>query len=1050
MKTFGGVCEMVRYALLASLAIVWLTASGSLAAEDQAGVSESLTPETVSSGVDFSKQVYPILRRSCFECHGEDKQEGSLRLDHQEAVNDSGSVDPGDSANSELVRRLELPESDVERMPAIGKSLTPAEIAVLRAWIDAGAVWPDQVDELTHWAYVPPKSIPSPSVSNEPWLRNEIDRFVLQRLDQEGMNPSKQAPPEMLIRRLFLDLIGLPPSVEEVKKFCTDPSEKAYAELVDDLLLRPPFGERWARHWLDLARYADSHGFQRDDIRDNWAYRDWVIAAINADMPFDQFTIEQLAGDLIPDATESQKVATGFHRCAPTNVEAGSIPEETRTAQLIDRVNTTATIWLGSTLECAQCHDHKFDPFSIREYYQLLAFFNNTALEADRANANAPSSIRFIGPTMKLSDLAMDPLRAAIEEKIDLLSEQKRSREKELAADLGKWQSTFATGSSSLPQIHPLMLEGFESQGNTDSHQVLDDHSILLVGTDPPIKDTYVFRARFSQKDIRGFRLDALTDPSLPGSGPGRGDASRPNFVLNEFEVKVLTKAGAKQPLSFASASADFSQRNFDVAMAIDGDETTAWAIGPQFAKPHWATFVLGTPIDAAEGIEFEFTMKQNFGGARNIGRFCVSAITGDIDAKPIPAAVHKIVSKPLSDWSEGDRSRIIEYRQAADLATQAIDQQIVAAQRELNKRAPRETLVMVELPEPRMTNIFVRGDYKSPGEQVEPMTPEILHPLTHTPADRSTPNRLSLAKWLVDPANPLVARVTVNRWWAELFGRGIVETVEDFGLKGESPSHPELLDHLAIRFQQSGWSMKQILRYIVMSSTYQQDSATSPEQYAADDGNYFLARGPRFRMDAETIRDNALAVSGLIDFKQAGPPIRPFQPAGIWTKVGGVAYDYEVSPGGDQHRRGIYVVIKRGAPYPSFINFDASNRLTCSVKRSRTNTPLQALTLLNDPVYVTAAKALAAQAASDTTRSSSEIISEWFCRCTSREPSDKELSLLTELLEAQRLAAKGQADSAALLKDLELKSQVSPESYSAWYSIATVLMNLHETITKP
>ena len=1050
----GGGKVMIR-AMMHLQCISMLLASSSTGAADEAE-----SRKVHATTIDFSRDVYPLLRRSCFECHGESKQEGSLRLDQHESLMDSQSATSGESDNSELIRRIELPESDPERMPAIGKSLSVKEIATLREWIDQGAAWPEMIEQRQHWAYVMPQMPTSPAVLDDSWVKNEIDRFVLHRLEREGLPPSPQASPEALIRRLHLDMIGLPPTTDEAKAFSSDSSELAYAAIVDDLLSRPQFGERWARHWLDLARYADSHGFQRDDLRDNWAYRDWVIRAINDDMPFDQFTIEQLAGDLLPNASESQRIATGFHRCSPTNVEAGSIPEETRSSQVIDRVNTTATVWLGSTLECAQCHDHKFDPFTTKEYYQLLAFFNNTELEADRANPETASSIQFIGPSMPISDPINDSLRDAQQVKLDALLEKKNARRNQLGISLTVWLKTLSKSVASLPQIHGLEINRFESSGSTDTHQALDDGSILLVGTDPPEKDSYVFRTKLKRNDVRGFRIDLLTDPSLPGQGPGRGDAKRPNFVLNEFTATRIAEGTKATPIPFISATADFAQKGFDAGNAIDSDPTTAWAINPQFGTPHWASFVLATPIDAADGAEIEFRMDQNFGGARTIGRFRISAITGDVDGKPIPARVHELARVPMEQWTKKDHELMIDFRSVTDKPIVAIEREITATERAIKQMPAKETLVMIELPKPRTSNVFTRGDYKSPGEVVRPGTPAILHSLSMDDEKVATPNRLTLARWLVAPANPLVARVTVNRFWAELFGTGIVETVEDFGIKGESPSHPELLDYLAFTFQNDGWSLKQIVRQIVMSATYRQSSMTNEERLERDDHNRLLARGPRFRMDAEMIRDNALAISGLLELRQSGPPIRPFQPPGIWTKVGGVAYDYEVSPGGDQFRRGIYVVLKRGAPYPSFLNFDSSNRLTCSVKRSRTNTPLQALTLLNDPVYVTATKAFAMKAALDYESTTAEIITDLFRRCIAREPLDAELESLRTLFESQRLAAVNQqAETCKLFEGFEAfegfeghepHKRIAPEDFSAWYSVASVLLNLHETITKP
>lgn len=795
------------------LLLFWLLSGlSSLTLADDPGGSQEL------KRVDFVGEILPILRRSCFECHGDRKQEGGLRLDNESSVADSGIVDRDADEVSELIRRVTLDRHDAEVMPAIGDPLPGGDIEKLRRWVAQGAEWPDDFRMPEHWAYVPPQR---PVVGRaDDWAKTPIDVFVLERLQAVGLKPSRRATPERLVRRVFLDLVGLPPSPAEVDAFLADPSDQGLERLVDDLLQRPQFGERWARPWLDLARYADSHGFQRDDWRQIWAYRDWVIRALNSDMPFDQFTIEQLAGDLLPNPTEAQKTATGFHRCTPTNVEAGSLPEETRIEQVIDRVNTTAAVWLGTTLECAQCHDHKYDPFSMEEYYRLLAFFNSTELEADRRNPKVPSSIAFSGPYLSLSNPKRAQQRAALQKKLAALKEQ-----------------------------------------------------------------------------------EASSTPGESGNLP---------------------------------------------ASEVDNQD----------------------PISQAR--------------------------------------------KEL--------------------------------ERQVEQLAPDRTLVMRELDKPRLSTVFERGDYRSPGPTVTPGTPAVLHGLPAGP-----PNRLTLARWLVATDNPLTARVTVNRWWAELFGQGIVPTVEDFGLKGGEPSHPELLDWLAVEYMESGWSLKRLLRTIVLSATYQQSSRTDSELLAIDDRNVLLARGPRFRLDAEMIRDNALEISGLLDRRQFGPPIQPFQPAGVWSKIGGTAYKYEVSTGGEQHRRGVYVVMKRGAPYPSLVNFDASSRLVCALKRSRTNTPLQALTLLNDPVFVEAAQALAVRILKEKANyPTQERLNFGFRLCTARHPNGTERRILRELFAEQLAASKAAPDEVAeLAKEVRLPGGTSAIEFAAWYSVASVLLNMHETITK-
>ncbi len=1014
---------------------------------------ENLRPALPANAVtiDFARDVFPILQRSCLECHGEKKQAGDLRLDQREAALTSGILlgdqhGSEDAQSSELLRRVTLPRGDAEVMPAVGEPLAKEDVAILRGWLEQGALWPEDFAVGQHWSYVTPrravldpalssllKTAPESTVDKAKWGKSPLDLFVLRRLAAMGLQTSPPAMPEKLVRRLFLDLIGLPPTPAEVQAFAAEPTEQRYEELVDDLLRRPQFGERWARPWLDLARYADSHGFQRDDLRDLWAYRDWVIQALNDDVPFDQFTIEQIAGDLLPNATEAQKIATGFHRCAPTNCEAGSLPEETRIEQVIDRVNTTGAVWLGTTLECSQCHDHKFDPITMLDYYRLLAFFNNTELEADRTDPKTPSSIQFKGPYLELMNAERNTQRAGLQTQLKDSEQRLAERQAELDTSLVAWSQSLADANAVAPQSHTLEVVDFQSTGTTDSFRKLDDGSILLVGDDPPDKDVYRLRVRGSLTDVRAIRLEALLHDSLPGMGPGRGDPQRRNFVLNDFAVELISSAdsatdarsqAAPVRLQFKSAQASFSQAKWDVAGAVDEHMKSGWAIAPEFDRSHWATFVLSQPLDLASDGELRFTLTQQFGQARTLGCLRLLAITGNVDAPAVSSKVVSITSRPSESWTTADREQLLDYRSGEDPRSSKLKREAAELRKQLSALAADTTLQMVELPSPRVSTLFVRGDYKQPGEIVQPAVPAVLHTLPEGP-----PNRLTLARWLVSPQNPLVARVTVNRWWAELFGQGIVTTLEDFGVKGESPSHPELLDWLAVEFVEHGWSMKHILKTIVMSATYQQSSHITPELRERDDRNRWLARGPRFRLDAETVRDNALAIAGLLDLKQFGPSIRPYQPDGIWTKVGGVRYDYQVSPGSDKYRRGIYVVLKRGAPYPSFVNFDATARLACTVKRSRTNTPLQALTLLNDPVYGEAAQGLAARILSEKQGLPVDVQIDYaFQLCVARKPLAEEQSTIRHLLEEQA-AATNLAD--------------------AWNSVAAALLNLHETITK-
>lgn len=975
---------------------------------------------------DFERDVYPILQRSCLECHGPTKQAGDLRLDAREKISQK-VLAAGDVSRSELVRRIQLPNGDAELMPAVGQRLSEVQQSILKDWVAAGAPWPDDFVAPQHWSYLAPKRPDLPSVSQLDWPRSPIDYFVLHQLDAVGLKPSPRASSEKLLRRLYLDLIGLPPSISELDNFTRDPSDERLAEVVDELLARPQFGERWARSWLDAARFADSHGFQRDNLRDMWAYRDWVIRALNADMPFDQFTIEQLAGDLLPGATEAQKIATGFHRTTPVNVEAGSLPEEMRIEQVIDRVNTTGAVWLGTTLECCQCHDHKYDPFTQREYYQLLAFFNNTEAEAERKDPKTPSSIDFKSVSINLSDPERDSARATLDTQINDLKQRQARQRKDLDASLPTWAQQLSQKLSTSSRSHALKLLEFQSQGTTDTHTILSDGALLLQGSDPPDKDVYNVKAHLveplqaPQALVTGFRLDVLQHESLPGGGPGRGDAVRRNFVLNSFEAKLNDVS-----LKFKTARASFSQKNQPIEGAIDDNFKTGWAISPQFDQGHWALFELSEPLNLSIDQSLSFRLVQNFGSARTIGCFRITAITGDITSDALPHQLVPLLSMPATEWNARQREKLLEARLADDKTSRKLASEMARLNAQLKQIAADTSEVMVELSQPRTTQLFARGDYKRPGEEVEPGTPAILPANLQPWSKQST--RLDLARWLVDKRNPLVARVTVNRWWSELFGIGLVRTPEDFGVKGETPSHPELLDWLACEYMDNGWSLKKLLKTIVLSNSYQQSSHITSEIQERDPQNIWIARGPAFRMDAEMIRDNALSISELISLKQFGPSIRPYQPDGVWKKVGGTAYTYEISSTEDRYRRGVYVVLKRGTPYPSFINFDSSARTNCTLKRSRSNTPLQALTLLNDPVFVEAAQAFAERSAREYSSSSDAARATGMFRlCTGRAPSDRELEILVQHIESKRAA--------------------SSDRDRAWQSLATILLNLHETI---
>ncbi len=982
---------------------------------------------TTAPAADPARDAVPLLRRACIECHGPDKQRGGLRLDSRSALLQGGDNGPAIALKqpdeSELLRRVLLAKSEPGVMPARGETLTREQIATLRAWIAAGVPWPDDSGQ-THWAYVAPKRPVPPAVPGYT-IHNPIDAFVAARLRREKLSQSPIAAREVLIRRVTLDLIGLTPTPAEVETFVNDPRPDAYERVVERLLGSSQFGVRWARPWLDAARYADSHGFQRDDLRDLWPYRDWVVNAFNADLPFDRFTIEQLAGDLLPNPTQNQRIATGFNRSAPTNVEAGSDPEDTRTSQVFDRINTLGTVWLGTTLECCQCHDHKYDPFTTKEYYRLFAFFNSTAIEADRSNPKVPGSIRFLGPTLEFTDPATESVRQKWVQQANAL---RKKRTEYLAREYQRdpeWEAMLLKRATTAPREVLLDVTDFASLGGA-THEILDDGSVLLSG-DPPDTDTYTVTVKTKLTDIRAIKLEALTHPSLPGTGPGRGDAKRTNFVLQTFAATAAPTVGGKAtPVTFSRARADFAQAKFPANGAIDTNPKSAWAIGPKFKQPHWAVFETSKPLGFDEGTTLTFTLVQNFGSARTLGRLRLSAITGNVGTESLPTAVVQAIQTPAEKRTPAQNQTLRDYRASLDPEVKRYDAELRKIDDALADLKPISTLILRELDRPRTTHVLKRGDFHTPGEAVTPGTPRVLPPL---PVGEKV-NRLDLARWLVAPNNPLTARVTVNRLWAELFGLGLVQTPEDFGVKGERPTHPDLLDWLAVEFREGDWSVKRLLRTIVLSATYQQSSRVTPELLERDDRNLLLARGPRFRLSAEAIRDNALSIAGLLSLNQGGPPIRPPQPDGLWVKVGGQRYDYVVSPGPEKYRRGLYVVWKRAAPYPSFMNFDTTNRMACRVQRARTNTPLQALTLLNDPVHVGAAQAFARRVLAETPDATTDTrLTHAFRLAVVRSPRTEELAILRTLFDAEKATRK---------TDL-----------AAWYAVCTAILNLDETITK-
>ncbi len=891
-----------------------------------------------------------------------------------------------------------------------------------------------------HWAYTLPQR-PALPQANSDWPRNAIDHFIIAKQKENHLKPSPPAPAGQLLRRVHLDLIGLPPAPELVSEFMKDPSDAAYESIVDKLLLSKRYGERWARPWLDLARYADSNGFQADQLRDSWAYRDWVIDAFNSGMPFNQFVIEQIAGDMLPNATASQRIATGFHRTPTCNVEAGVHPEENRVNQVVDRVNTTGTVFLGTTLECAQCHDHKYDPFSMKDYYSLFAFFNNTPLEVKQSGSSV--TYEFYGPTMDL------PISAKDQKTLETLTAEKQAMVKQIAqiksdsANAQKvWELETLKAIQDAPQWNVLEIDHFSATGDPQ-HEIQPDGSIVVTGPNPD-KSIYTLRARPPLKQVTAIRLEALTHPSMHKGGPGRNKSPKenPNFIVNEFQLKADGK-----PIRFSSVTASFSQDRWHVKGSIDGKLTTGWAINPAFGKAATATYILAEPVTLAKEAQLEFTINQSYGGGRTIGRPRLSAMNGNPNAIDLPSEIAVILKK--SKRSKKETQLLTSHFQKTNPKLVDAEKQLTALNKQIAAIKPSTTLVMVEQKEPRKTFVMQRGEYLNPGEQVSAATPTALHDM-----DPNLPrNRLGFAQWLASPKNPLLSRVTVNRWWAEFMGRGIVSTEEDFGTQSEPPSHPELLDWLAVEFIERNWSMRHIHKLIVTSATYRQSSHFTQNTLKTDAANQWLARAPRLRMSAEMVRDNALTISGLLSTNMHGPPIYPPQPGGIWRHVGRNAPKYVAATNEDRFRRGVYVVWRRGAPYVSFTNFDAPDRGACVVRRPRTNTPLQALTLMNDEAYIEMAMAFASRITTTKSDSMESRIQFAFQTALSRHARTVEMQYLKPLLARRQNHFTKNPQAAAELvnhvKGWAPPPDIQPAELATWFYLANILLNLDETITK-
>ena len=994
--------------------------------------------------IDFNRQIRPILSDNCFACHGPDAEQrkAKLRLDGFDGatakLRRSGqAIVPGDPAMSRLVERIATDDpSEVMPPPRTQKHVTPAQLALLRQWIREGASYAE------HWAFVPPKRSAPPMVKNDKWIRNPIDRFILARLEKEGLSPSPEADRVTLIRRLSLDLLGLPPTPAEVDAFVADKSPDAYEKLVDRLFASPHYGERVALDWLDAARFADTHGYHIDAGRDMTRWRDYVIDSFNANLPFDRFTVEQLAGDLLPNATVSQKVASGFNRNHMINFEGGAIAEEYLSAYIVDRVNTTSTVWLGLTVACAQCHDHKYDPIRQRDFYRLYAIFHNVperGLDGSRGNAD---------PILRAPTRAQEQELARIAERLKDLDQPPSAPDAESDAGFGRWEKTaLDAGDPVWTTLKPTQATA--ANGTKLVRQ--DDDSLLATGPNPAT-ESYTITATVPPSKITGLRLEAL-----PTAGK-LGRSANGNSVMTGVSLKIDGKA-----VPLTDAAATFSQETFPIKSVLAGGP--GWGVFPKVREPNVVTFTCD-PIAANGAIAVTVEFHSQY-AEHQLGhiRLAVTDSARPLGKSTLPSPVVEVLRIPAEKRTPAQRASLRAYYRtevAVDARIRA-ERAELARQKAAIEKAEPTAMVMQEMPQPRDTFLLLRGEYDKHGEKVTAGLPAFL---PGTATDKKV-DRLALARWLVGSENPLTRRVIVNRYWQMIFGAGLVRSAEDFGSQGEPPTHPELLDWLAVEFAEptpeglgvkTGWSVRDLLRAIVTSATYRQSSVVRPELFAKDRDNRLLARAPRHRLPAEFIRDQALAASGLLNAEIGGKSVSPYQPEGLWQELASrgdsknwTAQFFEQSHGKDLYRRTMYTFWKRTSPPPQLVAFDAPDRETCTVRRGRTNTPLQALILMNDPTYVEASRKLAERVLKSAT-GADDRIKLAFRLTTGRTPMSREIEILRGAYDKQLVRFR--ADPAAANRLLGVgeavrDSQVDAGELAAWSMVASAFLNLDETVTK-
>jgi len=1043
--------------------------------------------------LNYDRDVRPILSENCFPCHGQDgkKRMAGLRLDSfQGATADRGghvALSPGKVESSEIYKRITNPDK-ARRMPPTfsNRTLNAEQIAVIKRWIEEGGKY------TPHWSFVPPVRPALPHVSNAAWIRQPIDAFVLQRLDAEGLKPSPEAAPEKWLRRVTLDLTGLPPSLAELDLFPKEVKahgEAAYVRVVDRLLASPNYGERMTMDWLDVARYADTHGFNNDAERSMWRWRDWVIKSFNDNMPYNRFITEQLAGDLLPNATLDQKIATGFNRNHVINSEGGIIEEEYRVEYVTDRVRTLGMAWLGLTLECAHCHDHKFDPITQRDHYRFYAFFNNVPeIGEDGRVANAVPIIS--APTteqqqkMKSLESRIDRLTAEIErrEKAWRLQQSGVQTALQAAEKAGVAETpTLRIGCESGNEFQKTPQAAFSPVDGISGHACAGPPAIPGLETDGKSLEiskrtplTFSLWVDPSATDADAALLSAIDYSQNPASTTyGHGMELR--LVGGEIEfrfsdrfpaysIRVRSQGAHLAPDQWrnvvvayqGAGKTDQRVRAALVRIFVDGRELPTLAVNDDLALPD-------EKGDKPKAISFRIGWDNLPKSTRYSGRLDEIAvwnrelspaeIIGLFEKQAIPYAAAKAREHKTSPTETGwlrEAALTLENPRYANEAAQLASMR--AEWLAVRRNAPT-VMVMQEMPTPRETHVLIRGGYDAPGEKVEPGVPEQL--LGAWPAG-APHNRLGLAQWLTKPDHPLTSRVVVNRFWQQLFGEGLVKTSDNFGMQGEWPSHPELLDWLAREFVDSGWNVKALMKRMVLSATYRQDSAASPELIARDPENRLLARGPRFRLPAEVIRDQALEISGLLKPRVGGPSVFPYQPADLYKGIVVAASypgtTYVESKGDDLYRRSLYTFWKRTVPHPTMNVFDAPDREVCIVRRSVTNTPLQALTLLNDPIFVEAARKLADRSIHEGGAEPDNRLAYAFRLATGRKPDAAELEILRSTL--TRMLAAYQNDEAAARSLLKvgasgIDDSIPVSELAAYTAVANVILNMDETITK-